>query len=161
MKSSKPMVPKKKMTPLKYETALKGDGSSVSYVAIPKSIMAAFAGKKRVPVKASLNGYVYRTTTCFMGGTFFLPVRREIREGASLEPGDRVRVALSEDLAERKVSIPSDLLRALKGTKGLNDRFKALSYTNQKEYVESVTGAKKTQTRVLRIGRILEKLRTK
>ena len=159
MKSSKTKMPIASKNSVKFETALKGDGSSTSYIQIPKSIMAAFGGRKRIPVKASLNGYVYRTTTCFMGGIFLIPVRREIREGAALKPKDRVKVRLNEDLEERKVSIPSDLLRALKGAKGLYDRFNSLSYTHQKEHVNSVTEAKRAETRSARIARIVERLR--
>jgi hypothetical protein len=146
---------------IQFQTKLKGNGSSVSYIEIPKKIMTAFGGKKRVPVKASLNKFAYRTTICSMCGLFFIPVRREIRLGAKLEPGDLVKVHLKEDLEERKVSIPSDLLRALKGAKGCYERFSSLSYTNQKESVALVTSARKPETRTARIAKILGGLKGK
>jgi hypothetical protein len=148
------------MAQIQFETKLSGDGSSVSYVEIPKSVMAHFEGRKRVKVKASLNGFTYRTTTFSMQGCCGIPVRREIREGAGIEPGDRIKVKLEEDLRERKVTIPSDLLKALKSSPKIHDRFTRLSYTLQKEHVNWVIGAKKSETRTARIIKIIEKVKT-
>jgi hypothetical protein len=146
------------MAELKFETKLLGNGSSVSYIEIPKKVMTSFGGRKRVKLKATLNGYSYRTTIFSMGGCCGIPVRKEIRNNAKLEPGSRVRVALTEDLDTRKVSIPLDFLRVLKKSKEKYARFKQLSHTRQKEYVVWITAAKKPETRANRIDKTLEKL---
>ena len=147
------------MAEIKFETRLSGDGSSLSWIEIPPKVMAYFSGRKRVKVKASLNGYGYRTTIFSMGGCCGIPVRKEIREKAKLKAGERVKVLLKEDLEERRVSIPTDLLRALKATKRLYERFSSLSYTHKKEYVNWIITAKRAETRSTRIAKTLEKLR--
>jgi hypothetical protein len=148
------------MAELKFDAELQGDGSSVSFVEIPEKVMKAFNGRKRVKVKVKLNGYLYRTTIFSMGGCCGIPVRREIRNHAKLEPGDRIRVVLEEDLDVRTVSIPSDFLTVLKRSKEKHERFKQLSYTRQKELVTWITGAKKPETRTARIKKALNELGT-
>lgn len=148
------------MNPLKFDATLSGDGSSVSFIEIPGKIMSAFGGRTRVKVRACLNGYAYRTTIFKMKGCTGIPVRREIREHAGVERGERVRVLIEEDLDVRTVTAPRDLLKALKRDERLFSRFKELTYTNQKEYVVWVTTAKKPETRVARISRTIEKLRS-
>jgi len=148
------------MNPLKFIAKLSGDGSSVSFIEIPKKIMSAFGGRTRVKVKASLNGYVYRTTIFRMKGCTGIPVRREIRENAVVGRGERVQVLLEEDLEVRSVTVPPDLLKALEREEHLLSRFKGLSYTQQKEYAVWVTAAKKPETRVARISKTIEKLRS-
>jgi hypothetical protein len=148
------------MNPMKFDAKLSGDGASVSFIEIPKKIMSAFGGRTRVKVKASINGYEYRTTIFNMKGCIGIPVRREIREQAGVERGERVQVLLEEDLEVRAVTIPPDLLKALKGEERLFARFKELSYSNQKESVVWVTTAKKPETRRARIFKTIEKLRS-
>jgi hypothetical protein len=148
------------MYPLKFDAKLSGDGSSVSFIEIPRKIMSAFGGRTRVKVKASLNGYGYRTTIFKMKGCIGIPVRREIRENAGVERGERVQVLLEEDLEVRAVTVPPDMLKALKSEEDLFSRFKELSYSHQKEYVVWVTAAKKPETRVARISKTIQKLRS-
>ena len=113
----------------------------------PKAVF----GKVRAPVKVTLNGYTYRSTIAAMGGPPCIPLRRSNREAAGLEGGETLEVRLDLDTETREVTPPADLLRALKATPGASDRWRALSYTHQREHVEAIEGARKPETRARRI----------
>ena len=104
-------------------------------------------GKVRAPVKVTLNGYTYRSTIAAMGGPPCPPLRKSHREAAGLQGGETVTIRLDLDTDKREVKPPPDLLRALRAIPGGLDRWRALSYTNQREHVEAIEGAKKPQTR--------------
>ena len=109
-------------------------------------------GKVRAPVKVTLNGYTYRSTIAAMGGPPCIPLRKSNREAAGLEGDETITVRLDLDTDKREVTPPTDLLRALKAIPGGLDRWRALSYTHQREHVEAIEEAKKPQTRARRIA---------
>jgi hypothetical protein len=113
----------------------------------PKTVF----GKVRAPVRVTLNGYTYRSTIAAMGGPPCIPLRRSNREAAGLEGGETIEVRLDLDTAKREVTLPADLLRALKATPGAQERWHALSYSHQREHVEAIQQAKKPETRARRI----------
>ena len=117
-------------------------------------------GRTRVPVTATVNGYVYRTTIAKMGGRWFIPFARQHRSASGLAGGDAVEVTLSEDTAERTVAVPTDFAAALEEAK-LRDVFDRLAYTHRKEHVLAIEEAKKAETRARRIEKSLEMLRSK
>ena len=134
------------------------DPGDVLLIEVPARVVAALSDKKRVPVNVTLNGVRYRSTIAVYGGKFYLPARKEIREAAKLAPGKRAHVTLETDAAERTVMVPSDLARALSSAKK-RPAFDALSFTRRKEHVEAVTGAKRPETRVARIAKVVASLR--
>ena len=85
-------------------------------------------------------------------------VNKEMREGG-LIPGGSYVVDISVDHDERTVQIPTDLLKALKQA-SLLTAFEALSYTHRKEHVRSVEEAKKPETRLARVEKVVAKLAT-
>lgn len=120
-----------------------------AFIVIPEKIMAAFTPRKRVQVKARINGYMYRTTIVNMGHGPMIGLRKSVRESAGVTAGDTVGVTLELDLERRTVSIPTDLRRAM--TKREVAAFESMSYTHRKEYVEAIEGAKREETRAKRI----------
>jgi hypothetical protein len=135
-----------------------GSGS-MTYVAVPAAVMKRFAPRKRVPVKATLGGVTYRTTIADMGFGPCLGVRKEIREQAHIEAGQCIRVTLELDLEERSVTIPPDLRKAMNGRE--RELFERFSYTQRKEFVQAIEGAKQQLTRERRIAKTLEAIRAK
>ena len=117
-------------------------------------------GRTRVPVKATVNGYEYRTTIAKMGGRFLMPFAKEHRDAAGIEAGDDIEVTLVEDTAERTVEVPGDLAAALERAK-LREAFDALAYTHRKEHVRAIEEAKKPETRARRIEKAIEMVRGK
>lgn len=60
---------------------------------------------------------------------------------------------------DRTIVIPDDLAAALKKQKNALQFFEQLSFTNKREYVEWITGAKKEVTREKRLLEALEKIK--
>jgi hypothetical protein len=113
-------------------------------------------GKVRAPVKVTVNGYTYRSTIAAMGGPLFIPLRKSHREAAGLEGGETIDVRLDLDVDKREITPPADLVRALKAVPGAAARWRALSYTHQREHVEAIEDAKKPETRARRVAAAVE-----
>ena len=121
----------------------------------PRSVF----GKLRVPVKVTVNGYTYRSTIAAMGGPPCVPLRKSNREAAGLEGGETLTVRLDLDTDKREVTAPADLVRALKATPGASDRWRALSYSHQREHVDAIEDAKKPETRARRVAAAVKMIR--
>ena len=126
----------------------------VLLVEVPAKIVQDLGGKQRVPVKITLNGIAYRSTIAVYGARFYLPARKEIREAAKLVAGKPARVILEADTAPRVVTLPRDLAIALKAGGG-TEAFRAMSYSHQREHVDSVEEAKRPETRDTRIAKVV------
>ena len=142
------------MTSKIIEVSILRDGGMCA-IPVPFDPKAVF-GKVRAPVKVTVKGYTFRSTIARMGGQTFIPLRKSNREAAAVEGGERVRVRITADDDPRVVDVPSDLSKALKAQPGLWRQWGQLSYTNQRECVESVVGAKRAATRERRIGKAVE-----
>jgi len=140
---------KRTMVTKAYRTTIVRD-ASMSYVPVPFDPKTVF-GKALPPVKVTLNGYTYRSTICTMGGVTGIPLRRSNREAAGLEGGETLRVHLDLDTDERTVTPPAALVKALKAAPPAWQRWRELSYSHQREYAESIEGAKKPETRARRL----------
>lgn len=133
-----------------------GDGGA--FVTIPFDVEQVY-GKKRVKIKATIEGEPYRGTLVRMGSPdHVLLILKKIREKIGKTFGDEVYIELEEDLDPREVEIPPDLLQALQEAPQAKGFFERLSYTHQKEYVQWVTEAKLPATRLRRIQRAVEML---
>jgi bacteriocin resistance YdeI/OmpD-like protein/uncharacterized protein DUF1905 len=115
---------------------------------------------KRVPVRVTLNGAKYRSTIAVYGGRFYLPARKDIREAAKLVPGGRARVSLEVDDEPRTVDVPADLARALSTVKQ-RKAFDAFSFSQRREFAESVTSANRAETRAARVAKVVAQVRAK
>ena len=133
-----------------FKTTILRDGSmyAIPLTFDPKTVF----GKVRAPVRVTLNGYTFRSTIAAMGGPCFIPFRKSHREAAGLEGGETLAVTLELDTEKREVKPPPDLVKALKTSPGALERWRALSYTHQREHVEAIEDAKKPETRVRRIA---------
>jgi len=140
--SARPVRPNTPATPLTFD---------------PKSVF----GKVRARVKVTLNGYTYRSTIAAMGGPPCIPLRRSNREAAGLEGGETIEVRLDLDTEKRVVKPPADLVKALKAAPPAWERWRELSYTHQREYVEAIEEAKKPETRARRIDGAVRLIRVR
>ena len=132
-----------------FTTTIVRDGA-MCFIPVPFDPRPVF-GKVRAPVKVTLNGYTYRSTIASMGNGPCIPLRRSHREAAGLEGGERLTVKLALDTEKREVKPPPDLAKALRAVPAGWDRWRALSYTHQREHVEAIEGATKPETRARRI----------
>ena len=141
-----------------FRAVIEEAGGGGAFVTVPFDVEAAF-GKKRVPVRATIDGEPYRGTLVRMGGPqHLLLVLKAIRETIGKGPGDEVEVVLEEDTEPREVVVPPDLQAVLDGHPAAKTFFDELSYSHKREYVQWIEGAKRDETRQRRIGRALEML---
>jgi uncharacterized protein YdeI (YjbR/CyaY-like superfamily) len=87
-----------------------------------------------------------------------LGVLKRIREQIGKGPGDTIEVVLWKDGNVRTVEVPEEFERLMKRHGVLSD-FEKLSYTNRKEYCRWITGAKREETRQLRLGKSIKMLK--
>jgi antitoxin component of MazEF toxin-antitoxin module len=136
------------------------EGMNATGIIVPPKIVESLGAGKRPPVNVSINGkYTYRGRVAVMGGDFMIGVAAEHREKAGIKSGDTIDVELTLDEAPRDVVIPPELAKALAREKGARVAFDKLSYTLRKEAVRQVESAKAEETRVRRIGKILDGLK--
>jgi len=88
-----------------------------------------------------------------------MPVRKSLRDGAGVRPGDSVSVVLERDEAERTVAAPEVLKKELRNSKTARASWEKLSFTHKKEIALALTGAKQEQTRARRLGKVLDVLK--
>ena len=132
-----------------------------AFVTIPFDVEQVF-GKKRVKVKAMIEGEPYLGSLVRMGGPHhILIVRKDIREKIGKSIGDEIEISVEEDTKPRIVELPPDLQQALARDPEAEAGFEQLSYTHQKEYVQWIQEAKREQTRQNRMDQTIARLKQK
>ena len=138
----------------KFTTVLKGaEGIDTAAIIFPFDVKEVF-GKARVPIKGKINKVPFRSTIVRMYGEYMVVVNKSMRDATKKKAGDKVLVEVEEDTQRRTVSVPPDLVAALKSAK-LVEAFNSLSYTYRKEHVRSIEEAKRPETRKSRLGKII------
>lgn len=136
-------------------------GKGGAYLEFPYSCEIEFGIKGRVPVVCKFDGYEYQgslvkmSTSCHIIG-----IPKKIRENIGKNIGSFVEVELYKDESERVVEINPDLKQELI-TNNLLLVFESMSYSMKKEYNDYFNDAKKPETKVKRIIKILEALEKK
>src|SRR5512142_1257044 len=97
------------MRSLRFQATLQPRGPAAAIVLDDAQVEAVGEGAKRFPVKATVNGYTWRTSVTRMRGEFLVGLNREVREGARAEAGDMVALELELDAAPREVDVPAAL----------------------------------------------------
>jgi hypothetical protein len=142
-----------------FRAVIENAGSGGAYVRIPFDVEKIY-GKKRVPVKVTINGEPYRGTIVRMGEPWhILIVLKEIREKIGKTFGDEVEVILEEDNEPRVVELPMDFRKALDNDPVAKTAYEKLSYTHQREYMRAILDAKHEETRRSRIEKSIEMLK--
>jgi Bacteriocin-protection, YdeI or OmpD-Associated/Domain of unknown function (DUF1905) len=143
---------------MRFRAKLELAGKTATGMHVPPEIVAALGAGKRPPVRATINGYTYRSTVAVYGGEFLLGVSDEVRKASGVRAGDELDVNLELDTEPREVDVPPDLAAALRAAPTAQSAFDALSYSNKRRHVLSVDGAKSAETRQRRIAKAVEEL---
>ena len=143
----------------RFRTTVFLGGKTATGLQVPEAVVDALDRGKRPPVRVTVNGHTYRSTVAVMGGDYVLPLAAEHRTAAGVAPGDEVDVELVLDDAPREVEVPPDLAEALAAEPAAKAFFDGLSYSKQRWFTESVTSAKKAETRERRVAKALDLLR--
>ena len=131
--------------------------NSSAFIEFPFSVPDLFGVKGRVPVRATFDGLPYTGSLAKMGeGNHLLIILKDIREQLGRQRGDTISVTIELDETPRTVPVPPDLTEALAATPGADEKWAALAFTHQKEYVRWVEEAKRPETRTVRVAKTAE-----
>jgi Bacteriocin-protection, YdeI or OmpD-Associated/Domain of unknown function (DUF1905) len=146
---------------MKFRAVVELSGKSATGIEVPAEVVDALGSGKRPAVRATINGFTYRSSVGSMGGRFLLPVSAQIRAGAGVAAGDEVEVDLELDTEPRTVTVPADLAAALDADPAARRAFDRLSYSHQLRYVQPIEDAKSAETRQRRIDKTVSELRSR
>jgi hypothetical protein len=121
-------------------------------------VVEALGGKGRIPITATFDGVPYRGSIVRMGGGAVLGVQKAIMAEAGVRVGDSITVVVRNDEGPREVEVPVDLAEALARNGAARAAFEGLSFSHKREYVRSITEAKRPETRARRIELTIEQL---
>jgi len=142
---------------MRFNATILASGKTATGIEVPAEIVERF-GSRRPKVRATINGYTYRTSIGSMGGRFMLPVSAEVRGSAGVAAGDPVSVELEPDTEAREVAVPPDFARALSRDTAAKRFFDGLSYSQKRWFVDGIEAAKKPETRQRRIEAAVTRL---
>ncbi len=126
-------------------------------VDVPAEVSRAL-GAGKVPVVFTLDGSSPRKTTLtpVAGGGHRLHVHGEARSEVGAKEGDRVTIVLSRDANPVGPEPPADLTAALREA-GALETFRTMGPAMQRELIAYVEKAKREETRLKYIARIVER----
>ncbi len=144
---------------MKFRATILGAGKTAAGIQVPNEVVEALGKSRKPAVRATIQGYTYRSSVAWMGGVFMLGVSNEVRRNAGIAVGDEVDVDLELDTEPREVTVPPDFAAALDGDPAARRFFDGLSYSNKRRYVLSIEDAKTPETRQRRIEKSVAALR--
>ncbi len=144
---------------MRFRATLQLHGKTATGMEVPPEIVEKLGGGKRPAVRATINGYTYRSSIAPMGGIFLLGVSDEVRKHAGVAAGDALDVEVELDTEPREVTVPPDFAAALDASPEAKRFFEGISYSNKRRFVLSVEDAKTPETRQRRIEKAISALR--
>jgi len=143
---------------MRFRTKLLPAGKTAAGIEVPAKVVAALGSSKRPPVRATINGFTYRSTVAVMGGKFMLGVSNDVRKSAGVAAGQTVDIDLELDTAPREVELPADFATALNRDAKAKKFFAGLSYSKKRTLVTPLE-VKAADVRKERIAKTVAMLR--
>ena len=143
---------------MRFRTKILPAGKTAAGIEVPAKVVAALGSSKRPPVRATINGYTYRSSVAVMGGVFMLGVSNEVRKNAGVAAGDTVDIDLELDDKPRDVELPPDFAAALGRNAKAKKFFEGLSYSKKYALVRALD-VKAADVRKERISKTVEQLK--
>src|SRR3979409_1295843 len=143
---------------MRFRTKILAAGKTAAGIEVPAKVVAALGSSKRPPVRATINGFTYRSTVAVMGGKFMLGGSNEVRQSAGVAAGDTVDIELELDTEAREVPMPADFAAALARDAKAKKFFDGLSYSKKLRLVIPID-IKNVDVRKQRIAKTVEALR--
>ncbi len=133
-----------------------------AYVRLPSDIEQKIGITGRIKVIAFFDAIEYRGSLVKMGlDCHIIGVRKDILAKLGKQINDTIHVTIAIDDAQRIVELP-EILNTLLGENLIaKQKFNALSYSHQREYVNWICEAKTEITRMRRIEKLFAKLNDK
>ncbi len=89
-----------------FRSTIQLNGKTATGIPVPTEVVEELGGGKRPKVRATVNGYAYRTSVVAWGDDYMMSFSSEHREASGLEAGAEVDVDLALDTAPRAVDVP-------------------------------------------------------
>ena len=141
------------------QIVIQATGEGSAGVHLPDDVVEALGKGRKPPVKATINGYTWRSTVAVMGGEYWLGVSKDVRQNAGVQAGQEVDLTLELDTEERVLEVPADFAAALDAEPEARRFFDTLSYSNKRRFTYAIDDAKTPETRQRRIDRSVSQLR--
>ncbi len=145
----------------KFKGKLISAGGGGVFVRVPYDVEKEYGKKNMIPVKVTFDNIPYRGSIANMGDGPCLIILKAIREKIGKQEGDTVSITVEHDTVPRKVDLSIEIKSLLNKNKPERDYFNSLAFTHQKEYVKWITDAKRDETRLARLDKMLNMLREK
>lgn len=134
-------------------------GGGGAFILFPFDTLEVFGKKNLIPVIVTYDKKIeYRGRIANMGKGPMVPILKSIRTALGKEFGDTIFVQVKPDTSERKIEIPNWLSIIFDSHPHAKKAFEKLSYTHQKEHVRAIEEAKREETKVKRIEKMLDML---
>jgi hypothetical protein len=144
---------------MQFRTTLLQNSKTATGFQVPDDVMTALGAGKAPKVLATINGHTWRTSVATINGGPMVGVNADVRAATGVRGGDEIEVDLQLDTAPRTIDVPADLAAALDAEPAARRTFDALSYSNQRFWVEPIAAAKSDETRQRRIEKAVSTLR--
>lgn len=132
------------------------DYPNSAVITFPYDVVEVFGTKARIPVRFSVDGHVFRSSLAPMGSCgHIIPFNKEMRQQTGYKAGDTIHVILERDTEPRVVEVPEDVSAALKAVPSAHQVFQNYSYSHKKEVMAWINDAKKPETRLRRISKLV------
>ena len=128
---------------------------------VPYDVEKEYGKKNMIPVNVTFDGEPYRGSIANMDDGPCLIILKAIREKIGKQVGDTVSITVEHDTAPRKVELPTEIKLLLNKNKSEKEYFNSLAFSHQKEYVKWITDAKREETKMARLEKMLMMLKEK
>lgn len=146
---------------LRFQAKIAGkEAGVVAAITPPVDVIEWFGTRARVPVRGTINGFPFRSSLMPCGSGRMMPVNKTLCQGAGVQPGDIVDVVMERDVEERTVEAPKELKKELGKSEVARERWEGLAFTHKKEMANSISGAKQEETKMRRLGKVMNVLKT-
>jgi hypothetical protein len=130
---------------------------SVTLLNVPKVISKKLPSRGITKIEGTINGHPFRAALePNTSGSHGLRVNKAMRQGASADAGDIVKLVILEP--EPEPTIPADLRIALAASHEAKTLWKDLTPVGRRDWIRWIVSAKKAETRARRVTRTVEQL---
>jgi len=143
----------------RFRTKVLAAGKTAAGIVVPDDVVSGLGSTKRPLVKATINGYTYRSAIAVMGGRYMLSVSNEVRSHTGVAPGDTIDIDVVLDTDRREVEVPPELAKALAQDAKAKERFESLSYSRQYALAAPISNGKTPETRERNLAKALAALK--
>jgi uncharacterized protein YdeI (YjbR/CyaY-like superfamily) len=156
-------MPSRSASPRKsFTVLLEPDGTALKWVIarVPFDIAKAWPVRNGRRVRGEIAGFAFRTSLFpdARRGGYYLLVNKTMQSGSNSRVGSRVKIWLEPDLAERPVSLPPELVRALNADRQIRKLFDSMSDSRRREFGKFADQPKTAAGRTNRAEKIAEML---